>query len=41
LCEEAKKNPRLSDLVKDVFGMEFQAVNDEETFLCNTTAHER
>jgi hypothetical protein len=41
LCEEAKKNPRLSDLVKDVFGPECQAVNDEETFLRNTTANER
>jgi hypothetical protein len=41
LYEEAKKNPCLSDLVKDVFGLECQAVNDEETFLCNTTANER
>jgi hypothetical protein len=41
LCEKATKNPRLSDLVKDVFGPECQAVNDEETFLCNTTANER
>ncbi|CAB4044833.1 Hypothetical predicted protein, partial [Paramuricea clavata] len=40
LCEKAKKNPRLSDLVKDVFGPEFQAINDEETFLCNMTANE-
>jgi hypothetical protein len=29
LCEEAKKNPRLSDLVS-VFEPEGQAVNDEE-----------
>ena len=41
LCETAKKNPRLSDLVKVVLGPECQAVNDEETFLCNTTANER
>ncbi len=40
-CEEAKKNPRLSDLVKDVFGPELQTANDEEEFWNNTTAHER
>ena len=39
-CEEAKKNPRLSDLVKDVFGPELQTANDEQAFL-NNTAHER
>ncbi len=39
-CEEAKKNPHLSDLVKDVFGPELQTANDEQTFL-NSTAHER
>jgi hypothetical protein len=41
LCEKAKKNPRLSDLITDVLGAECQAVNDEEMFLCNTTANER
>ena len=41
LCEKAKKNPRLSDLVKDVFGSECQAVNDEETSLYNMTGNER
>ena len=40
-CEEAKKNPRLSDLVQDVFGPELQTVNDEEAFSNNTTAPER
>ncbi len=40
-CEEAKKNLRLSDLVKGVFGPDFQTANDEETFFNNTPAHER
>ena len=41
LCERAKKNPCFSDLVRDVFGPECQAVNDEETLLCDTTANGR
>ena len=41
LCERAKKDPRLSDLVTYVFGPECQTVNDEETFLSNTTTNER
>ncbi len=40
LCEEAKKNPRLSDLVQDVFGPELQTANNEQAFL-NNTAHKR
>jgi hypothetical protein len=40
-CEEAKKNPRLSDLVEEVFGLECQTGNDEEEFLNSTTEHER
>jgi hypothetical protein len=41
LCEEAKKNPRLSHLFNDVFSEECQDVNDEETLLYNTTTPER
>ncbi len=41
LCEEAKKNQCLSDLLKDVFGSEYEAVNDEEGFVCDTIAVER
>jgi hypothetical protein len=41
LCEEAKKNPRLSHLFKDAFSPEFQDVNDEETLLYSTTTPER
>ncbi len=40
-CEEAKKNPLLSDLVQDVFGLYLQSVNDEETFSNNKTVPER
>ncbi len=40
-CEEAKKNLLLSDLVQDVFALDFQSVNDEEAFSNNTTAPER
>ena len=40
-CEEAKKNPRLSELVKDVFGLEMQTADVGEAFLNNATAHER
>ena len=40
-CEEAKKNPNLSDLVTEVFGSECQTVFGEEEFLNSTTAKER
>ena len=39
-CEEAKKNPLLSDLVKEVFGLENLIKNNEDEF-SDTTAHER
>jgi hypothetical protein len=43
LCEKAKKNPRLSDLVIEVFGPECQTVNDEEKIPISSriTSHER
>ena len=40
-CEEAKKNPHLSDLVTEVFGPECQTTNDEEELPESTKAHER
>jgi hypothetical protein len=43
LCEKAKKNPRLSDLVMEVFGPECQTVNDEEKIPISSeiTSHKR
>jgi hypothetical protein len=40
-CEKAKKNPRMSDLVREVLGPEWQTVNGEEEFSDSTTAHDR
>ena len=41
MCEEAKGDPRLSDLLEDVFGLDCQVVSDEETVLDNATAFNR
>ena len=41
LCEEAKRNPRLSDLLEDVFGLDCQVANDEETFSDKATVLDR
>ena len=41
LCEEAKNDPHLSDLLKEVFGLECQIATDEEEFLNSKAAQER
>ena len=41
LCEEAKKNQHLSDLLEDVFGFDCVVVNDKERFLNNEPTFER
>ena len=40
-CEEAKKNPQFSDLLKEVFGLECQSVVHEEGSLDSTATWER
>ena len=39
-CEQAKENPLLSDLVKEVFALEDQTENNDEELSDGTTAHE-
>ena len=41
LCEEAKNDPHLSDLVKEVFGLECQITIGEEEFLNSETEQKR
>ena len=41
LCEEAKNNPSLSDVVKEVIGPQCPPENGEKTHLYNSTALER
>ena len=41
MCEEAKKNPHLSDLLKDVFRLDCHDVNDKETVSGNATVFDR
>ena len=40
-CEEAKQNPHLSDLVKDLTDPECRTANDEQFPQSETTTHER